>query len=146
MRVSIPIIDLADHEEQILPTLEKALCDIGFVLVKGHGVPRGLVSDLRQQLVDYFDRPLADKMAERIRRITTGAISRWAFSHLIPKGYSPTNTRVTSSTPRSRRMTHCAPPAIFAALIGGQTSPPVCEKPSRLFGRPARLRVNGCSL
>ena len=66
MRVSIPIIDLADHEEQILPTLEKALCDIGFVLVKGHGVPRGLVSDLRQQLVDYFDRPLADKMAERI--------------------------------------------------------------------------------
>ena len=66
MRVSIPIIDLADHEEQILPTLEKALCDIGFVLVKGHGVPRGLVSDLRQQLVDYLDRPLADKMAERI--------------------------------------------------------------------------------
>ena len=66
MKASIPIIDLADHEEQILPTLERALCDIGFVLVKGHGVPAGLVSDLRQNLVDYFERPLADKMAEHI--------------------------------------------------------------------------------
>ena len=66
MKASIPIIDLADHEEQILPTLERALCDIGFVLVKGHGVPAELVTDLRQHLVDFFDRSLADKMAEHI--------------------------------------------------------------------------------
>ena len=39
MRASIPIIDLADHEEQNLPTLERALCDIGFVLVKGMVYP-----------------------------------------------------------------------------------------------------------
>ena len=64
--LAIPTIDLERDDDEILPTLERALCDIGFVLVKGHGVPAELVSDLRQQLVDYFDRPLADKMAERI--------------------------------------------------------------------------------
>jgi isopenicillin N synthase-like dioxygenase len=63
---AIPTIDLDRDDGEILPTLERALCDIGFVLVKGHGVPAELVSDLRQQLVDYFDRPLDDKMAERI--------------------------------------------------------------------------------
>ena len=36
------------------------------MLVKGHGVASELVSDLRHHLVDYFGRPLADKMAERI--------------------------------------------------------------------------------
>ena len=66
MPAPIPIIDLADHEEQILPTLERALCDIGFVLVTGHDVPAELVRNLRQHLIDYFDRPLAEKMAERI--------------------------------------------------------------------------------
>ena len=51
------IIDLADHEEQILPTLERALCDIGFVLVTGHDVPAELVRNLRQHLIDYFRPP-----------------------------------------------------------------------------------------
>ena len=64
--LAIPTIDLDRHDVEILPTLERALCDIGFVLVKGHGVPAELVTDLRQHLVDCFDRSLADKMAERI--------------------------------------------------------------------------------
>jgi isopenicillin N synthase-like dioxygenase len=64
--LAIPTIDLDRDDDESLPTLERALCDIGFVLVKGHGVPAELVSDLRQQLVGYFDRPLAEKMAERI--------------------------------------------------------------------------------
>ena len=66
MSASILTINLEDSDDQLLPILERALCDIGFVLVKGHGVPAELVSDLRQQLVSYFDRPLAEKMAERI--------------------------------------------------------------------------------
>ena len=64
--LTVPTIDLERDDDEILPTLERALCDIGFVLVKGHGVPAELVSALRQRLVDYFDRPLAEKMAERI--------------------------------------------------------------------------------
>ena len=64
--LAIPTIDLDHDDVEILPTLERALCDIGFVLVKGHGVPAELVTDLRQHLVDFFDRSLADKMAERI--------------------------------------------------------------------------------
>ena len=64
--LAIPTIDLDRDDVEILPTLERALCDIGFVLVRGHGVPAELVTDLRQHLVDFFDRSLADKMAERI--------------------------------------------------------------------------------
>ena len=64
--LSIPTIDLARGDDEILPTLERALCEMGFVLVKGHDVPAELVRDLRRYLIDYFDRPLADKMAERI--------------------------------------------------------------------------------
>ena len=63
--LAIPTIDLERDDKEILPTLERALCDIGFVLVRGHGIPGKLVRDLRQHLVDYFDRPLVDKMAER---------------------------------------------------------------------------------
>ena len=37
--LAIPTIDLERDDDEILPTLEPALCDIGFVLVKGHGVP-----------------------------------------------------------------------------------------------------------
>ncbi|HCL93488.1 MAG TPA: oxidoreductase, partial [Gammaproteobacteria bacterium] len=45
--LAIPTIDLDRDDDQILPTLERALCNIGFVLVKGHDVPAELVSDLR---------------------------------------------------------------------------------------------------
>ncbi len=64
--LAIPTIDLERDDKEILPTAERALCDIGFVLVRGHGIPEKLVSNLRQHLADYFDRPLVDKMAERI--------------------------------------------------------------------------------
>lgn len=64
--LAIPIIDLERDDAEILPTLERALCEMGFVLVQGHGIPRELVKDLRGHLVDYFNRPLAEKIAERI--------------------------------------------------------------------------------
>jgi len=46
--LAIPTIDLDRDDDEILPTLERALSDIGFVLVKGHGVPADLVSALRK--------------------------------------------------------------------------------------------------
>ena len=64
--LSIPTVDLAQDDDEIRPTLEQALCEMGFVLVRGHGITRELVSDLRGHLIDYFNRPLAEKMAERI--------------------------------------------------------------------------------
>ena len=75
MSASILTINLKDPEDQIRPVLERALCDIGFVLVRGHGVTAELVSDLRRHLINYFDRPLAEKMAGCITPITTAATS-----------------------------------------------------------------------
>ena len=83
MSASILTINLEDSDDRVLPILERALCDIGFVLVKGHGVPTELVSNLRQQLVDYFDRPLADKMAERITPVN--------YRGYIPLGFFSPN-------------------------------------------------------
>ena len=97
--LTVPTIDLERDDDEILPTLERALCDIGFVLVKGHGVPAELVSALRQRLVDYFDRPLAEKMAERITPDN--------YRGYIPLGFFSPNTEgvtpcllYTSPSPR----------------------------------------------
>ena len=82
--LAIPTIDLARDDKEILPTLERALCNIGFVLVKGHDVPAELVSNLRRYLIDYFDRPLADKMADRI--------TPHNYRGYIPLGFFSPNT------------------------------------------------------
>ena len=66
MSASILTINLEGSDDQILPVLERALSDSGFVLVKRHGVPAQLVSNIRRHLIDYFDRSLADTKAERI--------------------------------------------------------------------------------
>ena len=63
---SIPLIDLRNQDEHIIPELAQALCEIGFVLVAGHGIPEALVGELRDQTVKYFDRPLPDKLADSI--------------------------------------------------------------------------------
>ena len=49
------------QDERIIPELKRGLCDIGFVLVAGHGIPEALVSDLRHQTATYFDRPIVRK-------------------------------------------------------------------------------------
>ena len=63
-----------------------ALCDIGFVLVRGHGILEKLVSDLRQHLIDYFDRPLVDKMAERSTPDNYRGYIPLGFFHPTPRG------------------------------------------------------------
>ena len=141
--LTVPTIDLKRDDNEILPTLERALCDIGFVLVKGHGVPAELVSALRQRLVDYFDRPLPKRWLSASRPITTGATSRWAFSPntegVTPDQYE--GYKLAKSRPRI----HCAAPVTFMAPTSGQASRPDCRRPPRLFGRPARPPANGYS-
>ena len=131
--LAIPTIDLERDDDEILPTLERALCDIGFVLVKGHGVPAELVSDLRQHLVDYFDRPLADKMAERITPDNYRGYIPLGFFRPTPRGSRPTSTRATSSTPRSRPTIRCAPPVTYMAPIAGHANLPGCEETTEAF-------------
>ena len=61
---SIPLIDLKDSDDTVLPVLERALTEIGFVMVQGHSVPEHLVRTMRQQLETYFSRPLSEKLAD----------------------------------------------------------------------------------
>ena len=77
--LAIPTIDLDRDDKEILPALERALCNIGFVLVKGHDVPAELLSNLRRYLIDYFDRPLADKMAGGSGRCLHSSLRRPSF-------------------------------------------------------------------
>ncbi|MDB2667432.1 isopenicillin N synthase family oxygenase [Luminiphilus sp.] len=63
---SIPLIDLKDSDDTVLPVLERALTEIGFVMVQGHSVPEHLVRTMRQQLETYFSRPLSEKLADCI--------------------------------------------------------------------------------
>ncbi len=81
---SIPLIHLEHDDQQILPTLERALTTTGFVLVEGHGVPRSLVATMRRQLAAYFSRPLGDKMAE--------CITPHNYRGYIPLGFFSPNT------------------------------------------------------
>jgi isopenicillin N synthase-like dioxygenase len=63
---SIPLIDLDDAEEIVIPALTQAFCEVGFVLVKGHGISGSLINEVRKQTAAYFQRPLAKKLADQI--------------------------------------------------------------------------------
>ncbi len=123
----IPTMELNRDDVEILPTLERALCDIGFVLVKGHGVPAERVSDLRQQLVDYFDRPLAEKMAERITPDN--------YRGYIPLGFFSPNTEGTSPDQYEGYKLH-------AEIAADDPLCAACDLygPNRWPREPARLR------
>jgi isopenicillin N synthase-like dioxygenase len=90
---SIPLIDLNEQDDHIIPELTRALRDIGFVLVAGHGIPDTLVNELRTQMAEYFDRPLAEKLRD--------TITRENYRGYIPLGFfSPNNASPhTGSTP-----------------------------------------------
>lgn len=90
---SIPLIDLNDADERIIPELKRGLCDIGFVLVAGHGIPEALVSDLRHQTATYFDRPLSEKLAD--------SITAENYRGYIPLGFFSPNASLhdTGTTP-----------------------------------------------
>lgn len=55
----IPLIDLSkagdpEHEGQLLSELRYALVEVGFLYVKGHGVPEHVISDMRNILPELF--------------------------------------------------------------------------------------------
>ena len=125
---SIPLIDLNDADERIIPELARALCDTGFVLVAGHGIAEALVSDLRHQTVKYFARPLSEKLAD--------SITAENYRGYIPLGFfSPNaslrirrplriNMRGTSSMSRSLPIVPFVQPVISTDLTDGRLMVP----------------------
>ena len=61
----IPLIDLANNAG-LAGAVEKACRDIGFMYVTGHGIPSGLVDDVRQTVCDYFSQPVGEKLRDQI--------------------------------------------------------------------------------
>ncbi len=71
----LPLIDLSAVEdswayipERLVDEVAEACEHTGFMLITGHGVPHGLVADLRRDLREYFAQPLEQKLRHKIRR------------------------------------------------------------------------------
>ncbi len=68
----VPVIDLIPartgglaERRRVAAAIDAACREIGFFAITGHGVPDGLVDDLRGCAHDFFARPLAEKLASR---------------------------------------------------------------------------------
>jgi len=68
----VPVIDLAPartgglaERRRVAAEIDAACREIGFFAITGHGVPDGLVDDLRRRAHEFFARPVADKLAAR---------------------------------------------------------------------------------
>ncbi|HTS44272.1 MAG TPA: 2-oxoglutarate and iron-dependent oxygenase domain-containing protein [Puia sp.] len=66
--MSIPVVDLSDFlsgdpktKTAFVQSLGKAYEDVGFVAVKNHGIPDGLISDLYKYVQQFFSLPLSEK-------------------------------------------------------------------------------------
>ncbi len=66
----VPVIDLTGarggsvaQRRRGARAIDEACREIGFFAIVGHGVPDTLVDDVRRVAHDFFERPLADKLA-----------------------------------------------------------------------------------
>lgn len=62
--MTIPVVDLSDFtgddpklKESFVQKLGKAYEEVGFVAVKNHGIPAGLIADLYQEVQQFFSLP-----------------------------------------------------------------------------------------
>jgi isopenicillin N synthase-like dioxygenase len=70
--VDVPVVDLAGahagsaaERRRIARAIDEACQEIGFFAIVGHGVPDRLVDDLRRRAHEFFELPLAEKLAAR---------------------------------------------------------------------------------
>jgi isopenicillin N synthase-like dioxygenase len=67
----VPLIDLGGAREsgaarrRVARAIDAACREIGFFAITGHGVPDDLVDDVRRLAHQFFERPMADKLAAR---------------------------------------------------------------------------------
>ncbi|MBT6385092.1 MAG: 2-oxoglutarate and iron-dependent oxygenase domain-containing protein, partial [Alphaproteobacteria bacterium] len=62
----IPVIDLGgrDHakaDQDIAQIIDQACCDIGFLVIRNHGVPEDIIQNCWQQSLAFFGLPLAER-------------------------------------------------------------------------------------
>lgn len=67
----IPLIDitrLGDLHPASVAAVDSACRDIGFMYVVGHGIPQTLIEETRRAVLEYFARPMAEKLKDSITR------------------------------------------------------------------------------
>lgn len=71
----LPVIDIsplahADRRTQqsVANDIGQACHDIGFMVVRGHGVPAATIARLRESVIQFFERPLDEKLAWSITK------------------------------------------------------------------------------
>jgi isopenicillin N synthase-like dioxygenase len=70
---TIPVIDIAPFrngtakdQEAVARAVDAACSTLGFLIISGHGVPDGLIDEMRAVSFAYFDRPLEEKLKLRM--------------------------------------------------------------------------------
>jgi isopenicillin N synthase-like dioxygenase len=73
MTGAIPIIDIGPfrngsepERRAVADAVDKACSELGFLLVSGHGIPLGLVDDMRRVSTAFFERPAEEKLRYRM--------------------------------------------------------------------------------
>jgi isopenicillin N synthase-like dioxygenase len=71
----LPVIDLSPLVQTdalartaVASKIAQACHDIGFMVIRGHGIPATVITRLRQAVIDLFARPIEDKLALSITR------------------------------------------------------------------------------
>lgn len=85
----LPTIDLQASDKVVKQALETAFTSIGFALISGHGIAEGHISEMRQLLKTYFNRPLTEKLQ--------GSITPENYRGYIPLGFFSANSDNTLS-------------------------------------------------
>ena len=80
----IPSIDIAQTTARTMQQVEAACRDVGFMYVRGHGIKPGTISRVRYAVVEYFARPLREKLGDRI--------SSDNYRGYIPQGFFSANS------------------------------------------------------
>ena len=75
----VPVVDIApflagppDRKRQVAAEVGRACEEIGFLIVRGHGVPRDLVEEMYDVSKRFFDLPVEEKMKARGRDRSRG--------------------------------------------------------------------------
>ena len=95
----IPTINLNDSDENIIAEIDRAFSTIGFLFIEGHPMPRALITRIRQQLIAYFGRSIAEKSAE--------SITQSNYRGYIPLGFFSPNTEGTNPDQYEGYKLHC---------------------------------------
>jgi len=80
----LPTIDIAGDSASTARKVDAACRDTGFMYLRGHGIAPDVIERVRAAVIEYFNRPLEEKLHDRI--------SRDNYRGYIPLGFFSANS------------------------------------------------------